>query len=676
MSDRRLSLSLIGHWIELIRQHPVLEPEPRIRDWVEGHKLPIPAQHNRMAAAAGKTWEFSQFPVLADWVFDFLREPHTDILFADGSTRRVRNRTASILKDSQSGCSSIALHGIAWWAKHRGGNMIFVTDCRQQARDFARDRLSPVLDAYPSLRAEKNEKGTTAMAIRYSRGTLYLGGGQSSSEFVSKPASLTVADEVAKHDLIDDMPSLKLLEGRITADDDAKQLAFSTPDDALEFHEDPVTGRRTPIVTRETVIHASYLRGTQERVELPCPHCGHFQELVLENLRFDHCKESLPFSETEAKPVWNRDRVLAETFYECAGCHQRIDESSKADMIARRRIIATNLSPDVAHRSLSVSSLLNLAFASRRWGAIANAFIAATEAGGESALKAFHTEYLGRPFARYQTTKPAEESVGKLRRGYRRLRWDGQPALQIPLTFAEIRFLGLTADVQRGAGNDVGVIGSIEWKIWAAGWDGSCWALDWGTVPELDDLPSVIESRPFKDKDDPDNPWHVAIACIDTGYREDLVMSFLARMGGSTHGNGVRWVGIRGRAAATDRMARVSPRWTKEYPGRDQCGNECLVRILNIKADHWEHELHIERIAKPASGIITRPPIHLPVDTPPDVLAEIGNMEHYYDKPNKGNVRELRWRKRHASRPNDKADLLKYALVVIDAVERDERTQV
>ena len=676
MSDRRLSLTLIGQWIQLIRENPVLEPEPGIREWVEGHRLPISAQHNRMAAAAGQTWEFSKFPVLADWVFDFLKETHTNVLFLDGTTRCIRNRTASILKASQDGCSSIALHGLAWWARFRNGNMIFVTDCRQQARDLARDRALPILDAYPSLRAKRNEKASTAMAIRYSGGTLYLGGGQSSSEFVSKPASLTIADEVAKHDLIEDMPSLKLLEGRITADDEAKQLAFSTPDDALEYHEDPVTGRRSPIVTRETVIHHSYLRGTQERVEVPCPHCGAFQELVMEQLRFGHCKESLPFAEVDAKPIWNRDRILTETFYECIACKERIDESSKADMIARRRIVATNLSPDVAHRSLAVSSLLNLAFASRRWGAIANAFVAATETGGEAAIKAFQTEYLGRPFARYQATKPAEESVGKLRRGYRRLRYDGQPALSIPLASSEIRFLGLTADIQRGQGNEVGVIGSVEWMIWAAGWDGSQWALDWGTVPELDDLPSVIESRPFRDKDDPDNPWHVAIACLDTGYREDLVMGFLASMGGSTNGGSVRWCGIRGRAAATDRMARVSPRWTKEYPGRDRLGRECLVRILNIKADHWEHELHIERIAKPASGLITRPPIYLPVDTPPDVLAEIGNMEHYYDKANKGGVRELKWRKRHASRPNDKADLLKYGLVVIDAVERDERTQV
>ena len=676
MSDRRIHLGLVGSWIELIRSHPVLEPEPRIRDWVEGHRLPIPAQHNRMAAAAGKVWEFSQFSVLADWIFDFLREPTTEVLFADGSKRPIRNRTACVIKDSQSGCSSIGLHGLAWWARYRGGNMIFVTDCRQQARDFARDRLSPVLDAYPELRAERNEKTSTAMALRYSRGTLYLGGGQSASEFISKPASISIADEVAKHDLIDGMPSLTLLEGRITGDDDARLLAFSTPDDALDYEEDPITGRRVPVVTRETVIHSSYLRGTQERCEVPCPHCGHWQELVFEGLRFGHCKESLPFSDTDSRPVWNRDRVLTETYYECAGCKERIDESAKGDMIARRRFVAQNLSPAVAHRSLAVSSLLNQAFASRRWGAIANAFIDASEAGSEASIKAFHTEFLGRPFARYQTKRPADEAVAKLRRGYRRLKWDGQPALTIPLNSAEIRFLGLTADVQRGQGNDVGQIGEVKWAIFAAGWDGSEWVLDWGTVPELEDLPSIIEARPFKDRDDPDNPWTVAIACIDTGYREDLVTGFLAAMGGSTHGGATRWVGIRGRSAATDRMARVSPRWTKEYQGRTAFGEACLVRLIGIKADHWEHELHIERIAKAADGRSTRPAIHLPIDTPDDILAEIGNMEHFYDKPNKGNVRELRWRKRNAARPNDMADLLKYGLVLIHAVEHDEQTQV
>lgn len=680
MSDRRhLNLQMVGQWIDIIRGMPLFEPEPGIREWVEGHKLPVPANHNRMAAAAGQTWEFSKFAVLADWVFEFLKESEADVLFSDGSTRRVKNRVATVLKDSQSGLSTIAMHALAWWINFRGGNAILVTDCRQQARDFARDRLEPILDAYPELAATKDEKRTTALALRYNRGgTLYLGGGQSASEFISKPASLTIADEVAKHDLINEMPSLKLLEGRITADDEGKLLAFSTPDNALEYEEHPLSGKLLPVVTKETVVHASYLRGTQERVEVPCPHCGHYQELKMDQLRFGHCKEDVETSDKGTQSVWNKSRVDAETFYQCEASDEcpPITEDMKPGMIARRRYVATNLSPDVGHRSLQGGAFLNMAFASRRWGAIANEFIKATESGGEGTMKAFYTDILGIPFSRYKIRRAAVAPVAKLKRGYRRLEWDGKPRLKIPLNAADIRFVGMTADVQRGQGNASGEIGSIEWMIWAAGWDGSVWVLDWGSVPELSDLPDVVEDRKFTDRDDPDNPWTVAVVCVDTGYRADLVHEFLAGEGGSTGAAGIRWVGIRGKDAIKDRMARVKARWVKEFPARDKYGAACTLRIIQIKADHWEHELHLERIAKAADGKSTRPTVNLPVDTSEEVLTEIGNMEHYHTKPDKGNIRELRWRKRNERLPNDKADLIKYALVVIDAVEADESTEL
>ena len=680
MSARRpLNLQLVGQWIEIIRDLPLFQPEPPIREWVESHNIPVPAAHNRMAAAAGKKWDFSQFCVLADWAFEFIKEAESDVLFADGSVRRVRHRKATVLKDSQSGLSTVAMHAIAWWIHHRGGNTILVTDCRQQARDFARDRLEPLIDAYPELANSKDHKRTTALALRYNRGgTLYLGGGQSASEFISKPASLAIADEVAKHDLIDDMPSLKLLENRLAADDDGKLLAFSTPSNALEYEEHPVSGQLLPVLTKETIIHAHYLRGTQERVEVPCPHCGHYQELKLENLKFGHCKESLPFGENETKPVWNRDRIDRETYFQCETDNNcpPITEDYKPSMIAARRLVATNLSPDVGHRSLQAGAFLNLAFSSRRWGSIANAFLTATESGGEGNMKAFYTDILGLPFARFKTRKAAVAPVAKLKRGYRRLEWDGKPRLKIPLNAAEIRFVGMTADVQRGQGNASGEIGSVEWMLWAAGWDGSVWVLDWGSVAELSDLPDVVADRQFTDRDDPDNPWSVAVVCVDTGYRADLVHEFLAGEGGSTGALGIRWVGIRGKDAIKDKMARVKARWVKEFPARDKYGNACTLRIIQIKADHWEHELHLERIAKAADGKSTRPTVNLPVDTPEEVLTEIGNMEHFYDKPNKGNVRELKWRKRQMSLPNDKADLIKYAVVVIDAVEADEETQL
>jgi hypothetical protein len=345
-------------------------------------------------------------------------------------------------------------------------------------------------------------------------------------------------------------------------------------------------------------------------------------------------------------------------------------------MIAARRYVAQNLSPDVGHRSLQAGAFLNLAFASRRWGSIANAFLTATESGGEGNMKAFYTDILGLPFSRFKTRKAAVAPVAKLKRGYRRLEYDGRPRLRIPLNEADIRFVGMTADVQRGQGNASGEIGSIEWMIWAAGWDGSLWVLDWGSVPELNDLPDLIAERKFTDKDHPENPWTVRVVCIDTGYRADLVHQFLAGQGGSTGDPEVRWCAIRGKNAIKDKMARVLARWVKEFPGRDKYGQECKLRCIQINADHWEHELHIDRIAKAADGKSTRPTVNLPVDTPEEVLTEIGNMEHFYDKPNKGNIRELKWRKRQMSLPNDKADLLKYALVVIDAVEADEDTQL
>lgn len=670
-------------WLQVVQEMKVLQPVPDIRPWVEGQRIPIPAQHNRKAASEGRCWEFGQFPILADWVFDFVKNPATELLFSDGVRRTVTNRTSAILKDSQSGCTSIALHCLAWWFSFLGGNVILITDCRQQARDFAKDRLLNVLDAYPSLRGGKDENDSTSLAIRYTKGTLYMGGGQGASEVVSKPASFTLADEVAKHALINGMPSLKLLEGRITGDDDGKQLAFSTPDNALEYVLNPTTGRMEPMVTQETVIHSSYLQGTQEKVEVPCPHCGHYQELKFEQLRFNHCKESLPGM---PKPIWNKERILRETWLQCQNpdctdrdekgdTRGRIEESAKPWMVEHRRIVATNLSYKPGHRTLQVGALLNLAFASRTWGAIANAFLSASEEGGEAPMKAFYTDILGLPFARFQAQAENLEPLRKLRRGYRRTGWDGVPMHRVPLETEAIKFLACTADVQRGVGNESGDIGAIKFLFWAADWQGALYVLDWGAVPSLEAFAELIEDRRYSAKDDPENHWMtVDVVCMDSGYNKDQVYKFCALQGGS---RGIpRWCAIRGKHTIHDKIARVKPRWTKQYDAFDALGNPTLLRVININADHWEHELHIERFAKAGTDKMTRPPIHLPNDTPDEVLSEMSNAEQYYTKPDRSGLRELMWRKRDLNKPNDYADLLKYALAVINAVEEDEETQV
>lgn len=663
----------------------IYEPRaaPDIRTWVESNKIPVLATHNRQAAAAGKVWEFSDFPVMADWIFDFIQHPTSTVLFRDGTVRQVRNRTSAVLKDAQSGLTSVMIHALAWHIEWRGGNVIMITATRDLARDGGKDKLD-LLDQYPELKKSKQEN-STALALRYPRSIVWLGGGQSSSSVISNPSSLNICDEAAKHTLVNEMIPMNLLEGRITGDDEGKQISFSTPDNAVEYQRNQATGKEEPIVTIETAIHASYLQGTQEIVEVPCPHCGHFQVLDWPRLRFGHCKESLPDEHgVMGKPIWNRDRVVRETWYQCANpeCTDRHPDGTvrgrieerlhKRGMIARRRYVAQNLEYRSGHRSLQAGGMYNLAFADRSWGAIADKFITASE-GGEAGMKSFLTDVIGVPFSRYQLKEDNLEAVRRLRRGYRRMTYDGKPILRVPINTEDIRFIGMTADVQRTPGMEAGDIGAVKWMIFAAGKDCQCWVLDWGSVPSLDALPDVVETKVFCSKDEPDtHHLTIDIVCVDTGYAKEKVYALLAGEGGSRAMP--RWCGVRGRSRENETALRGRARVTKEWPARDKFNNPTVIRVLNVRADHWEEALHIDRIAKEVAGTRTAPAVNLPSDTEPEFLSELSNAEQFWDKPNKGNVRELKWRKRHHDQPNDHGDNVRNAIIVIDAVEEELAT--
>jgi hypothetical protein len=123
-----------------------------------------------------------------------------------------------------------------------------------------------------------------------------------------------------------------------------------------------------------------------------------------------------------------------------------------------------------------------------------------------------------------------------------------------------------------------------------------------------------------------------------------------------------------------DTELRGRTRLTKEYPATDKFNNPVKLRVAKVRADHWEAELHIKRIAKAAAGDATAPPVHFPVDTDEETLAEVSNMEQFYDRPDKGNVKKLRWRKKHADKPNDQSDNLRNALVLIEAAAEELQT--
>jgi hypothetical protein len=294
-------------------------------------------------------------------------------------------------------------------------------------------------------------------------------------------------------------------------------------------------------------------------------------------------------------------------------------------------------------------------------------------------MKSFLTDVIGIPFSRYQLKDDNLEAVRRLRRGYRRISYEGKPLLRIPINTEDIRIIGMMADVQRTPGMEAGDIGAVKWLIFAAGKDCQCWVLDWGSVTSLEGLTDLIETKVFCSKDEPDSHHlTIDIVCIDTGYAKEKVYAFLANEGGSK--SLPRWCGVRGRSRDNEAALRGRARMTKEWPARDKLNNATVLRIVNVRAEHWEAELHLERIAKEndrdekGASKRTAPAVNLPSDADEEFLSELANAEQFWDKPNKGNVRELKWRKRHHDKANDHADNVRNALVVIEAVEEELMT--
>src|SRR5204863_9799630 len=138
--------------------------------------------------------------------------------------------------------------------------------------------------------------------------------------------------------------------------------------------------------------------------------------------------------------------------------------------------------------------------------------------------------------------------------------------------------------------------------------------------------------------------WEVVLVYLDTQYRKHDCYRFLAEQNqiASYTGGLPRWEGIAGRDVENTRAARIVPHWVKEYPVLDENGapTSQMVRIHNINAEHYEAQLHIERIAKFGTEYYKGPDFCLPSDTPDDYLAEISNADQYHTKPARGRIRD------------------------------------
>lgn len=538
-----------------------------------------------------------------------------------------------VRKSAQCGLSMHSLGLITRRVAEDPTNIMYVIDSDKEVKKIS-ERLVSFLANSPETAGIMAEAADdlTKLTLNLPGMKVWLTGAGSAGSLANKTAGLGIGDEVDKHaNHTGEATTLDLLRARGKEQPDFKFLAYSTP------------------TTTSGQINKEHATGSQHVAFVPCPHCGEFQELVWERVKFGHCKD--------LTGEWDRHRVLEETYYECARCHGEIRDHHKRDMVAAGEWRPTNFrtvtDPDgtdrlvpnwhpgklSAHYSDLYSQNPNVSF-----GRLALKFIAALQ--DPMKMRDFLQNYLG---------KPDEETVGQvtedrllaLRGAYRRQRPDDPAAVETdgrrydtgtPIPVQPL-FCALIADTQDE---------NSKWTVQAFTRTGDQYVLDWGESLELLDLDAIAERSVRWQVEGEHGETPISVTMIDDGghrtfeVRQHCYDRFPACFPSrGSSGAGGQPVAVRDyRIRKDDPMAPTMP-------------------VIVYDDSTFKRELYIRRIAKfdaKKAEAYEQPRLWLPVNLETEFTAEL--MRERLERQKDGT---FRWNK---PKGNDYGDTLKMGIIL------------
>lgn len=215
--------------------------------------------------------------------------------------------------------------------------IMIVQPTKSTADDFASSRLEPMLLANPTCskyfqNMSDRHSGNTKRLKKFPGGYINIANAGSVSELASKPIRIVLADEVDRYSDTKEGDALSLAEKRASTFWNYKIVLVSTPTDELSR------------------IHAEYKNSDRRIYEVPCPHCGSFQELKWSQVKWNPDKKL---------ETWER---AASAHYECEACRQPWTEGDRYKAIQNGKWVKTNPSHPVAgfHINAIASPFLKL----------------------------------------------------------------------------------------------------------------------------------------------------------------------------------------------------------------------------------------------------------------------------------------------------------------------------
>lgn len=279
-----------------------------------------------------------------------------------------------VMKGTQLGFTELGNNWFGFVADACPGPMMMIFPTSELAKDHSKQKLQPTIMETPRLRGKVKEhrtrdSGNTIQTKEFAGGILFLSGSNSSAFFRSKSIRFLFLDDIDGFD-----PD-------IGGEGDPAELAKRRTDTFGSRKK--IMEVSTPTIKGVSRIERSFLESDQRYYQVPCPHCGEYQQLSWGGdgadfgIRFDRDENGNPTD------VW----------YECRKCHQRIDEHQKPEMLEKGRWIPTY--PERQKRGYQISSLYSpLGWVS--WMQIVKEFLAAKSF--KERLKAWVNTRLGETF--------------------------------------------------------------------------------------------------------------------------------------------------------------------------------------------------------------------------------------------------------------------------------------
>ncbi len=443
-----------------------LTPDPTlsVSEWADRHRFLSP----RASAEPGR-YRTDRTPYMRA-IMDALSPSHP--------ARRV-----VFMKAAQVGATESGNCWIGYVIHHAPGPMLAVQPTVELAKRFSRQRIDPLIEESPILRARvkpsrSRDAGNTVLSKEFPAGLLVMTGANSAVGLRSMPARYLFLDEV------DAYPPSADEEGDPVALAEARTRTFSW--------RSKVFLASTPTIHGISRIEREYEASDRRRFFVPCPHCRHRQWLRFERLRWE-----------KGKPETAR--------YLCEACDGALEEHHKTAMLAAGEWRATATSSDPGTIGFHLSALYSpVGWLS--WAEIARAWESAQAT--DEAKRSFRNSMLG------ETWMESGEAPDWQRLYDRREDW------RFGTVPAGGLFLTAGADVQKDR---------IEVSVWAWGRGLESWLVDHEVIdggPERAEAwarLSALLSETWPHASGAE--LGLARLAIDTGYETAAVYAWARRMG-------------------------------------------------------------------------------------------------------------------------------------------------